>query len=76
MDYVLTKHADEERLTVPAKLVNGHDIINIFGLVPGPRFAEILESVREAQATGEVTTRDEALDYLKKVLHIPLRKDK
>jgi hypothetical protein len=29
---------------------------------------ELLESIREAQATGELTTREEALDYVKKYL--------
>ncbi len=76
MAYVLTKHAEEEKLTAPLKLVDGHDIINIFGLVPGPRFAEILESVREAQATGEISTKEEAVSYIENTLHIPLRKGK
>ncbi len=76
ISYVLTRHAEEEKLTAPVKLVDGHDIINIFGLVPGPRFAEILESVREAQATGEINTKEEALSYIENTLHIPLRKDK
>jgi len=74
--YVLARHMEEEKLTVPPKLLNGNDLINIFGLIPGPRFAEILEAIREAQAAGEVTTREEALNYIKNTLHIPLPKDK
>ncbi len=74
--YVLAKHAEEEKLTVPLKLVDGHDLIKLFGLSPGPRFAEILEAVREAQAAGEVTTREESLNYIKNNLNIPLRKEK
>jgi len=34
-------------------------------LSPGPEVGEILETVREAQAAGEVTTRDEALSYVR-----------
>jgi len=75
MTYVLAKHAEEEKLAAPPKLVDGHDIINIFGLVPGPRFAEILESVHEAQATGEISTREEALSYIKHTLNIHLPKN-
>jgi len=76
MTYVLARRDEEEKLTAPLKLVDGHDLINIFGLSPGPRFTEILEAVREAQAAGEVTTREEALDYIKHNSHTPLRKDK
>jgi poly(A) polymerase len=73
--HVLTRHAGEEKLTAPPKLVDGHDLINLSGLSPGPRFAEILEAVREAQAAGEVTTREEALQYIQHTLNISLRKD-
>ena len=73
--HVLARHAEEEKLTAPPKLVDGHDLINLSGLSPGPRFAEILEAVREAQAAGEVTTREEALQYIQHTLNISLRKD-
>jgi len=76
MAYVLARRAEEKELTLPPKLVDGHDLIDLFGLSPGPRFAEILEVVREAQAAGEIKTREEALKYIEYNLHIPLRKDK
>jgi len=72
---VLARHAEEETLTAPLKLVDGHDLISLYGLRPGPNFAEILEVVREAQAAGEVTTREEALHYIQHTLNISLRKD-
>jgi len=75
MAYVLARHAEEGKATTPPKLVNGHDLIDIFGLSPGPRFAEILEAVREAQATGEISTREEALDYINNILNIGLKKN-
>jgi len=68
VEYILTQRFQEERLITPPKLVNGHDLINIFGLSPGPKIGEILESVREAQASGEVTTRQEALSYIREHL--------
>ena len=74
--HVLARHAEEETLTAPLKLVDGHDLISLYGLRPGPNFAEILEAVREAQAAGEVTTREEALHYIQHTLNISLRKDK
>ena len=35
---------------------------------PGPELGEVLEVVREAQASGEVTNREEALFLIDKVL--------
>lgn len=68
VEYVLEKHFEQQRLVVPAKLVDGHDLINIFSLKPGPGIGEILEAVREAQASGELATREEALDYIRERL--------
>lgn len=45
----------------PPPLLNGHDLIQALELPPGPRVGELLEAIREAQAVGEVSTREEAL---------------
>jgi len=55
-------------LVTPPKLVDGHDLINIFDMSPGPKIGQILEAAREAQASGELTTRQEALAYIRKHL--------
>ena len=68
VEYVLARHFEQEKVTLPAKLVDGHDLINIYGMRPGPELGELLESVREAQAAGELNTRQEALDYIRKRL--------
>ncbi len=68
VEYVLEKHFEQQRLVEPAKLIDGHDLANIFGLKPGPAMGEILEAVREAQASGELTSRQEALDYIRQRL--------
>ncbi len=65
VEYVLTKRLEEEQVTKPPKLIDGHDLINIFGLEPGPAVGELLEAVREAQAAGEIAVREQALDYVK-----------
>jgi tRNA nucleotidyltransferase/poly(A) polymerase len=52
----------------PPKLISGGDLKKAFGLEEGPRLGELLEAVREAQAAGEIRTRREALDYVKRVL--------
>ncbi len=66
--YVLNKRLEERDLPQPSKLVNGHDLIETFGLEPGRRVGELLEAVHEAQAVGELTDRQQALDYVKRLL--------
>lgn len=50
-----------EQTVSPPALVNGRDLINIFDLKPGPEIGQILEAVREAQAAGQVNSREQAL---------------
>ncbi len=64
VEHVLSRYFEEKSLTAPPGLVDGHDLIDGFGLRPGPEIGEILEAVREAQAAGEVTTREEAMNYV------------
>ena len=53
--------AQPETIVRPAPLITGDEVMNELGVPQGPRVGEILEAVREAQAAGEVTTREEAL---------------
>ena len=57
---------DEFGATVlrPAPLVGGRDLIEL-GLRPSPRFQEILNAVADAQLEGSLTTRDEALAWVR-----------
>lgn len=64
MAYVLEERFGEEGVVAPSKLISGHDLIDIYGMTPGPRVGELLEAVREAQAAGEVVTRDDALLFV------------
>ena len=66
--YVIGQHFEPTDTARPARLVDGHDIINIFSITPGPKIGEILEAVREAQASGEVTSREAALSFIDKLL--------
>jgi hypothetical protein len=45
----------------PVPLLTGNDLIHEFGLAPGPQIGELLDALREAQAGGEIATREEAL---------------
>lgn len=61
MNYILAEHANQQAKMLPMKLLNGHDIMRLFGLEPGTRIGSLLAMVHEAHASGEVSTREEAL---------------
>jgi len=71
VQYVLTNWFEQETFIAPPKLVDGHDLINIFNISPGPRIGQLLDAVREAQAAGELTTREAALSYIGELLSAP-----
>lgn len=52
----------------PPVLVNGYDVMKECGIPPGPRVGVILEAIREAQAVGQVATREQAIDLARKIL--------
>jgi poly(A) polymerase len=64
---VLQEHFKQKK-TAPIKLLDGNDLINLFSMKPGAAVGELLEAIREAQATGELTCRDDALEFVRKFL--------
>lgn len=71
--YILQKRLEEASSVAPPKLVDGYDLMNRFNLSPGPRIGELLELVQEAQAAGEVETKEEALALVEKQLALARR---
>jgi tRNA nucleotidyltransferase/poly(A) polymerase len=55
---------ERSRRVDPVPLLNGRQLISIFGLEEGPQVGALLESLREAQAIGEVTCHQEALAWI------------
>lgn len=53
----------KETYLMPVKLISGSDLIDGLQLHPGPLVGQVLEAVREAQATGQIATREEALQF-------------
>jgi putative nucleotidyltransferase with HDIG domain len=60
-------HRHQEVIS-PPKLISGRDLITEYGLPPGPGMGDLLERVREAQAEGQITTREEALELVRGIL--------
>lgn len=62
-------HAKEEEFAseplVPEPLITGTDLIQELGWNPGPKFKEVLEAVGDLQLEGTLTSRDQALEYVR-----------
>jgi hypothetical protein len=49
----------------PPVLITGDEVMQALGLRPGPQVGILLEALREAQAAGEVTTREAAMEFVR-----------
>lgn len=52
----------------PSPLLNGNDLQSGFGLNSGPLIGQLLNSVREAQAAGDIGDRTEAMEFVSNLL--------
>jgi len=59
--WVLRMLYADNQVARPPRLLNGNDLMVELGLRPGPVLGRLLETIREAQAAGEVESREEAL---------------
>ena len=50
------------------RIVDGHDLMGALGLEPGPIIGRLMETLREAQAAGEIETRPQAIALAGKLL--------
>ena len=49
----------------PPQLISGRDLIATLNVEPGPQIGRLLEMVREAQVEGVVSTKEEALGFVR-----------
>ncbi len=49
------------------KLLDGNEIMKLLNLKPSPKLGEILEALKEAQIAGDVNTKEEATEFIKKI---------
>jgi poly(A) polymerase len=61
MNYILAEHDKQQAKILPVKLIDGDDIMDKFNLAPGPLVGRLLSMINEAHASGELSTREEAL---------------
>ncbi|MCX6004394.1 MAG: HD domain-containing protein [Chloroflexi bacterium] len=67
--YIISVHEKQENEILPVRLIDGNDIIAEFKLHPGKQIGQLLAMIREAQAAGEISTREEALHLVRNELN-------
>ena len=55
----------------PRSVVNGHDLMDALNISPGPQIGALLARLHEAEAVGEVTSREDAIALAAKLLDEP-----
>ncbi len=68
VNYILAEHDKQQAKILPVKLIDGDDIMDEFDLPPGPLVGRLLAMVNEAHASGELSTREEALALVQREL--------
>jgi poly(A) polymerase len=66
--YIIDVHNKQESEILPVRLISGTDLMQEFKLSPGKTVGKLLIMVREAQAAGEIQTKEEALKYVRNEL--------
>ncbi|MFN4013500.1 MAG: HDIG domain-containing metalloprotein [Aquificaceae bacterium] len=62
----LISYKREKLSKIPTKpLLNGHEIMQILGIGPGPLVGKVKEALERAQLEGKVSTREEAVEFIK-----------
>ena len=69
MSYIIEEHNKQLEKILPDKIVSGHDLMHCLGLPEGPLIGQLMTVINEAQASGEVSNRNEALALAKEELN-------
>lgn len=67
MNSLLVRSIEDEGIVQPPRLLSGRDIMAALGVPEGPAVGKLLEALREAQAAGEVQSREEALAFVEEL---------
>ena len=57
-----------DQIVEPEPLLSGNDLLERFGMEPGPAVGRMLQTLHEAQAIGEVSTEEQALHLVEELL--------
>ena len=57
-----------EEAVAPPRLLDGHDLMKTFSLPAGPLIGQLMEAIRETQAAGQISSREDALSLARRCL--------
>ena len=67
LEKLLKGYLEERNKLAPLpKLLDGHEIMKILNIDASSMLGEIIKELKEAQISGDVNTKDEAIDFIKK----------
>jgi len=66
--HILDGKFGKSSVTLVPKLITGSEVIEEFSVEPGPLIGTLLEAVREAHAAGDISTRDDAIQFVGQML--------
>lgn len=59
--------AEKSKLAPLPKLLDGKEIMELLNITASPKLGEIISQLKEAQISSEVNTREEAINFIKKI---------
>ncbi|MEN8614701.1 HD domain-containing protein [Dehalogenimonas sp. THU2] len=68
VNYVLAERGRQLEKSRTPRLLTGTDLQSRLGLRPGPEMGTILTAAGEAQATGEISTPEEAIEFARRLI--------
>ena len=57
-----------QETVAPTRLLNGLEVMELLGMAPGRELGRLLAELEEAQAAGEVTTREAAVEFVRRAV--------
>ncbi len=67
---LVRRYYEEPEHVIPARLIDGNDLRQHFGIQPGPRMRQILDQVHAARIDGILSTRTEALAMVSQLITV------
>lgn len=66
LSWILEKYKEsKEKVESLPKLLSGNDVMEILELPKGPEVGKVLKALKEAQISGDIVSRDEAVAFIK-----------
>jgi poly(A) polymerase len=71
--FIIDEQERQSEAVQPSRLVDGNDLMRTLGIQRGPVIGRLLDTILEAQASGQVVTREEALELAKEIYELELK---